>query len=167
MRGSRSTLMVYATVIAGCATAAATNIRTPLGAHLQPTAQTGAPVPLRVDPNAHVILSRAANLPPASYSSAQAARGEAVFNETCAACHTTESLIGQAFVDSWNDRRVYDFYALVRSTMPLDNPGGLKDQQYLDVVSYLLKANHAVAGADSLAADSTALRAHKIAVHYP
>jgi mono/diheme cytochrome c family protein len=169
MRVSRWTVLTCGGGIAivGCATAAATNVRTPLGAHLTPSARTGAPVPLRVDPNAHVILSRAANLPPASYSQAQAARGRAVFNETCATCHSTEQLIGQAFVESWNDRRVYDFYALVRSTMPLDDPGGLKDQQYLDVVSYLLEANHAAPGADSLSADTTALRAHKIAVHFP
>jgi hypothetical protein len=51
--------------------------------------------------------------------------------------------------------------------MPLDNPGGLKDQEYLDVIAYLLKANHAPAGADSLAADTAALRSHKIDVHYP
>ena len=94
------------------------------------------------------------NLPPASYSAAQATRGEAVYGNTCGACHQPGSLVGQAFVESWSDRRVYDFYALVRGTMPLDNPGGLKDQEYLDVIAYLLKANHAPAGADSLAADT-------------
>lgn len=160
-------MVSFTLVIAGCASAAATNVLTPLGAHLTPHALTGAPVALRVDPNAHVILSSAANLPAASYSAAQAARGQEVFNSTCANCHSNESLIGQAFVESWNDRRAYDFYSLVRSTMPLDKPGGLTDQQYLDVMSYLLQANHAAAGADSLRADTTALRAHKIAVHFP
>jgi hypothetical protein len=43
----------------------------------------------------------------------------------------------------------------------------LKDQEYLDVIAYLLKANHAPAGPDSLAADTAALRSHKIDVHYP
>jgi mono/diheme cytochrome c family protein len=167
MQSRRWTIVTVATVIAGCASAAATNVLTPLGAHLTPRALTGAPVALRVDPNAHVILSSAANLPAASYAASQAARGQVVFNSTCANCHSNESLIGQTFVQSWNDRRVYDFYSLVRSTMPLDNPGGLTDQQYLDVVSYLLQANHAAAGADSLRADTVSMRAHKIAVHFP
>jgi mono/diheme cytochrome c family protein len=153
-------------VIAGCASAAArSDFRTPLGAILTPDARTGAPVPLRVDPNARVIRSTAANLPPASYSTAQAARGEQVFDQTCAMCHSGEQLIGQTFVDNWNDRRVWDFYNLVHSTMPLDKPGGMKDQEYLDVVAYLLKANHAVAGPDSLQADTATMRGHKIAVH--
>jgi mono/diheme cytochrome c family protein len=160
--------MLGCAVVAGCATAAATNVRTPLGAHLTPEAKTGAQVPLRADPSARVILSSAAGLPAASFLPSQAARGEKVYGETCATCHQASQLIGQAFVESWNDRRVYDFYALVRGTMPLDNPGGLKEQEYVDVVAYLLKANHhAAPSLDSLRADTVALRAHKIAVSYP
>ena len=166
MRNGRLKILAWGIVIVGCATAAP-NVRPPLGANLTTGALTGGPIPLRFDPNAKVIRSTAANLPAASYSSAQAARGEAVYGNTCGMCHQPGSLVGQSFVESWSDRRVYDFYALVRSTMPLDNPGGLKDQQYLDVIAYLLKANHAPAGGDSLAVDTTALRAHKIAVHYP
>jgi S-disulfanyl-L-cysteine oxidoreductase SoxD len=166
MRNGRLKFIVWATLVVGCATAAP-NVRPPLAANLMSGALTGAPIPLHFDPNAKVIRSTAANLPPTSYSAAQAARGETVYGNTCGACHQPESLVGQAFVESWSDRRVYDFYALVRSTMPLDNPGGLKDQEYLDVVAYLLKANHAPAGTDSLAADTVALRSHKIAVRFP
>ena len=73
--------------------------------------------------------------------------------------------MGDRFVASWKDRRVYDLYALIRSTMPLDKPGGLKDGEYLDVIAYLLKANkHASAGVDSLRADTVALRKTKIDV---
>ena len=32
--------------------------------------------------------------------------------------------------------------SLVRATMPLDNPGGLKEQEYVDLMAYLLQANH-------------------------
>ena len=120
-----------------------------------------------LDPNAKVILSNASNLPPASYSTAQATRGKDIYEGTCGTCHQPAQFIGQTFVESWNDRRVWDFYSLVRSTMPLDNPGGMKDQEYIDVVAYLLQVNKAPAGTDSLKADTTALRAHKIAVHFP
>lgn len=169
MIASRWSALCITIVVAGCATgAAAANIRTPLGAHLTPDAKTGQMVPLRADPTARVILSSAAGLPAASFLPSQAARGEKVYGEVCATCHQQSQMIGQSFVENWNDRRVYDFYAIVRGTMPLDNPGGLKEQEYVDVVAYLLQANHHAAPApDSLRADTTALRSHKIAVRYP
>ena len=153
--------------VAACATATrpATDIRSPLSATLGAGAATGAPVPLRFDPTAKVIISTAANLPAASYLPSQAARGEKVYNGTCGMCHATGQLVGEQFVATWKDRRVYDLYALIRSTMPLDNPGGLKDGEYLDVVAYLLQANkHVSPSGDSLKADTAALRKTKIAV---
>jgi len=162
---SRWTLMSGLAVLA-CASAA-TNVRVPLGAHLSPGARTGAPVPLRVDPDAKVILSTAAGLPPASFLPSQAARGRQIHEQSCGTCHEPGQLIGQGFVETWNNRRVYDLYALVRGTMPLDKPGGLKDQEYIDVISYLLQANHAAPGTDSLRADTLALRTTRIAVTFP
>jgi mono/diheme cytochrome c family protein len=155
--------------IIGCASnsAIATNVRVPLGAQLGVSAPTGAPIPLRFDSSAHVIRSTAANLPAATYWPDQADHGEGVFNQTCAMCHARSQFVGERFVESWNDRRVFDFYALVRSTMPLTNPGGLKEDEYLAVVSYLLKVNHAAAGPDSLRSDTLALRSRKIAVRFP
>lgn len=161
----RAGVIAGLTVVAACATAV--NVRTPLGAHLSTGAKTGAPAPLRVDPNAKVILSSAAGLPPASFLPSQAARGARVYEATCGTCHQPGTLIGQGFVESWNDRRAYDLYAIVRGTMPLDNPGGLKDQEYLDVIAYLLSANRAPAGADSLKADTASLRKTRIAVRVP
>src|SRR6478752_3759330 len=133
MRRSQWSAVVCTIVIVGCASsgAVATNVSVPLGAH----------------------RTTAANLPPATYWPAQAELGERVFNQTCAMCHARAQFVGESFVDTWNDRRVFDFYALVRSTMPLTNPGGLKETEYLALVSYLLKANHADAGTDSLRSD--------------
>ena len=169
MRRCSWSAVAWTTVIVGCATrgAVAPNVRAPLGAHLTAGAPTGAPIPLRFDSTAHVIRSTAANLPPATYWPTQAEQGERVFNQTCAMCHARSQFVGESFVESWKDRRVYDFYALIRSTMPLTNPGGLKEDEYLSVVSYLLKANHAEAGTDSLRSDTLALRSRKIAVRFP
>jgi mono/diheme cytochrome c family protein len=153
--------------VAACATAnrPASDIRSPLSATLGPGAATGAPVPLRFDPNAKVIVSTAGNLPAASYLPSQAERGAKLYQSSCAMCHAGGELVGERFVASWKDRRVYDLYALVRGTMPLDNPGGLKDGEYLDVVAYLLQANkHVAPGMDSLKADTAALRKTKIDV---
>ena len=162
-------LASIAAVACASAAVATTNVRQPLGAYLTPNAPTGAPIPLRFDSSSgtRIIRPKAADLPPATYSPMQAEHGEAVFKRTCATCHAPTQFIGQQFVDSWNDRRLFDFYALVRSTMPLNNPGGLKEDEYLGVLAYLLEANHATAGLDSLRPDTVALRSHKIAVHFP
>ena len=169
MRRSCWSAAVWTIVIVGCASSGvtATNVRAPLGAHLTASAPTGAPIPLRFDSTARVIRSTAANLPPATYWPAQAERGQRIFNQTCATCHARSQFVGESFVETWNDRRVFDFYALVRSTMPLTNPGGLKEDEYLALVSYLLEANHAEAGTDSLRSDTLALRSRKIAVRFP
>jgi mono/diheme cytochrome c family protein len=163
MRKDRWAVLAGLLTVVACATTT-TNMRAPLGAYLTTDAKTGPQLPLRFDPNARVILSRAAELPAASYLPSQAARGQAVYNGTCASCHEQGKFVGQQFVESWKDRRVYDFYALVRGTMPLDNPGGLKEQEYLDVVAYLLQANHAPSGVESLRADTLTLRKTKIDV---
>jgi S-disulfanyl-L-cysteine oxidoreductase SoxD len=168
MRVSRGTMISATMILLACACATVPNVISPLGAYLTPQARTGAPVPLRADPNARVILSGAEGLPTASYLPSQAARGSAVYTGTCENCHAEGQLVGQGFVQSWNNRRVYDLYALVRSTMPLDNPGGLKEGEYLDVVAYLLQANkHVSGGADSLKSDTLALRGTRIAVSVP
>lgn len=166
----RWTALVGIVAVVACAGAAVTtNVRQPLGADLTPKAPTGAPIPLRFDSNssARMIRSTAANLPPATYSPVQAEHGEAVFKRSCATCHAPSQFIGQQFVESWNGRRLFDFYALVRSTMPLNDPGSLKEDEYLGVLAYLLKANNAPAGLDSLRPDTTVLRGRKIAVRLP
>lgn len=178
----RGSLIVTAVLLAGCASGGApssstataarpvatgptSDLRTPLGAILTTGATTGVPAPLRVDPNARVILSDASTLPAAAYLPSQAARGADVFDGTCARCHQADQFIGTTFVDNWNNRRLYDFYALVRGTMPLDNPGSLKEGEYLDIIAYLLRSNHQqTTTPDSLKADTLEMRKTKIAV---
>jgi mono/diheme cytochrome c family protein len=173
MRAMRGRIVAWTMcILAGgyaAACASAPNVRSPLGAYLTPTAHTGAPVALRADPNARVILSNASGLPAASFLPSQAARGSDLYARRCNACHGAGQLIGATFVQSWNDRRVYDLYTLIRSTMPLSSPGGLKDPEYLDIVAYLLQANkQAMTGpADSLKADSVSMRSTRIAISVP
>jgi mono/diheme cytochrome c family protein len=168
MTARRATGLVWILgCIAGCASAASVNVLTPLGARLTPEAATGAPIPLRIDPNAKITHSTAAGLPAATYWAAPAEHGEQVFAKTCAMCHQRTQFIGQTFVDNWNDRRVSDLYTLIRSTMPQNDPGGLKDEDYIGVVEYLLKANNAAQAPDSARPDTAALRTHRIAARGP
>lgn len=167
-RSSHRVAILLVSTVAACAVGTTTNVLSPLGAHLSPAAMTGTPVALRVDPNAKVILSTASDLPMASYFPSQAERGAQIYQNSCALCHGPETLIGAGFVAAWNNRRVYDLYALVRGTMPLDNPAGMKDEEYLDVIAYLLRANkHTSAAPDSLRADTVSLRKTRISVSVP
>src|SRR5476651_388823 len=114
MRLYSRTIVFASVAMALCACATTPNVRSPLGAFLSPGARTGDPVPLRVDPNARVILSGATGLPSASFLPSQAARGKEIYSRSCQNCHAEGQLVGQGFVQSWNNRRVYDLYALVR-----------------------------------------------------
>ena len=97
-----------------------------------------------------------------SFSADQAARGETVFQNSCAACHEKSFHTGEAFMFSWKGRSVLDYFKLVKATMPEDNPAGLPDDDYLRVVAYILKLNGYIAGADSLRADSLYLKRIRI-----
>ncbi len=88
------------------------------------------------------------------FTEVQARRGRTAFDETCSECHTTSEFRGRTFQRTWGRRTVYSFFRTIRSTMPDDNPGGLEEQVYLDVVSYILSMNGHDGGAAELGADS-------------
>jgi mono/diheme cytochrome c family protein len=92
------------------------------------------------------------------YTEAQAKRGEAVYNETCANCHgehlegadMSPALTGATFSSNWNSLTVGDYYDRIRTTMPMDRPGTLSPQQNADVIAFILKANQYPAGTTEL-----------------
>ena len=94
------------------------------------------------------------------YSDEQAARGEATFQQNCAACHTPSEFRGDAFVSRW--ATLGSLFELVSTTMPQDFPGGLSAEQYADVLAAFLRANEFPAGAEDLPADAEALGAIRI-----
>lgn len=96
------------------------------------------------------------------YSPEQAERGEAVFTDVCGACHSTSQFRGEDFSMNWTRRTLRDLYRLIRNTMPQDSPGRLSDQQYIDVVAYLLQLNRYPAGGAELASDEDLLRRIRI-----
>lgn len=93
------------------------------------------------------------------YSATQAARGEALYQEHCSACHGGQlqgnpaaPLTGEAFRGRWEDGRhtLDDLYYIIRSLMPNSAPGSLSKAQYADVVAYILKVNGYPAGESEL-----------------
>ena len=106
--------------------------------------------------------SVAQQLSQAEYQTAQAERGAALYQQQCAACHLPDlqgsfeavALRESAFVDNWRNRAPAEMLDLLRRTMPTQAPGSLSDEEYLDLIAFLLQANGVVSGATALAANS-------------
>lgn len=91
------------------------------------------------------------------YTAEQADRGEQAFENTCSFCHATSQFSGTTFMRSWGGAPVDQLYQLIASTMPYDAPGSLSQQQYVDVVAYLLELNDLPEGDAELPTDPAAL----------
>ncbi|HEX2711093.1 MAG TPA: cytochrome c, partial [Candidatus Acidoferrales bacterium] len=77
----------------------------------------------------------------------QVAIGKAVFLAKCARCHGQkgEGYIGRTLVAPYDPLAGYrtadSLFTYVSKAMPFDNPGSLKEQEYWDVIAFLLDAN--------------------------
>lgn len=87
------------------------------------------------------------------YATAQAERGRSSFREVCAECHYSSEFRDQQFQFKWGRRTVRDLYREIVRNMPEDDPGSLPDQEYADIVSYILQLNGFPAGSAELPAD--------------
>ncbi len=103
------------------------------------------------------------------FTDTQAARGQAAYEKRCASCHglqldngTAAALIGGKFMAKWTGKPVDDLYYITKTQMPYGAGGTLTDQEYIDAVAYLLKANGYRAGAQELKADPAVLKQIKI-----
>lgn len=91
------------------------------------------------------------------YSLEQAQRGKDRYIAECAGCHASDlsgregpALSGEAFLQGWDQRTVDDLFLRIRETMPMDGPGRLSPQGYLDVVAFMLQANEFPVGQTEL-----------------
>ncbi len=92
------------------------------------------------------------------YTEAQAARGQVVFRQVCSSCHHTSQFMSPAFRQGWAGRTAAEMFEQIRTTMPLENPGRLRRQEYADVLAYVFRLNGLPAGEVELSADPEALR---------
>ena len=95
------------------------------------------------------------------YTTAQADRGADTFKTTCTACHDNARFTGDEFLSVWTGKSLHELFHHMSTTMPEDNPGTLKPQQYADVVAFFLRLNGYPAGKTELQASEDALKAIK------
>lgn len=116
-------------------------------------------------PSAASSTSREASSAPAPsggggrFTDAQAGRGRETFRSTCADCHYSSEFRGTQFQFAWGRRSVADLYREIVRNMPEDAPGSLSTQEYVDVVTYILRLNGFPAGEVELTADEDAMGA--------
>jgi mono/diheme cytochrome c family protein len=92
------------------------------------------------------------------YTADQAKRGEAIYKETCSACHGDNlegsgpmpPLAGKDFLANWTGKTLGDLYEKTSTTMPATAPGSLTPEQAADIVSYLLSKDNYPAGSAAL-----------------
>ena len=109
------------------------------------------------------------------YTMEQAKRGEEIYRRDCALCHR-DNLLGNAidggpplrgpqFTTRWTDFSIETMLATIAELMPVDDPGSLSRQEYVDVVGFVLWANQLPAGEIELPTDPGAL--DQIVVAFP
>ena len=89
----------------------------------------------------------------------------------CSACHGDDlqgksavTLVGAGFLARWSDEAhsVDDLLYIVRTQMPYGEPNKLTKSEYLDIVTFILKANQFPGGGEDLPLDAKVLSAKKL-----
>jgi mono/diheme cytochrome c family protein len=95
------------------------------------------------------------------YTDAQASRATAVFDQSCANCHTlaaagSNSLVGDPFWKGYTQKTVADLLTYVSTNMPNGNGGSLSAGSYNDLVALILKSNGFPAGTAEVEPETSA-----------
>ncbi len=98
------------------------------------------------------------------FAAEQAERGAELFTARCSGCHGAE--LGGGFGPQlaplgshWTGQTLGSLFRFVSSNMPYDNPGSLTQEQYLDVISFVLARNGYPAGETAMTADAAVIDA--------
>ncbi len=109
------------------------------------------------------------------YTEAQAARGKALYAESCASCHGGEltggemapPLAGGEFMAGWDGLTIGDLFERVRISMPQNSPGSLSGQQNADILAFMFSANKFPPGAAEMPKEAGILKQIKFEVKKP
>ncbi|QCP49865.1 transporter substrate-binding domain-containing protein [Trinickia violacea] len=97
-----------------------------------------------------------------SFDKSQVKHGKSLYSSSCAKCHGADlkglnapALSGPAFAPAANSHlTIGGVFGYMATNMPADRPGKLKDQDYADIMAFLLSSNGYTAGSAKLTADS-------------
>ena len=93
------------------------------------------------------------------YTAAQAGRGQAIYKSKCASCHAPGYFTDEQLYANYAGQPLFELFDVISDSMPEDNPGSLKKEEYADVIAYILQLNKFPTGAAELPTDKDALSA--------
>ena len=96
------------------------------------------------------------------YTAAQAERGKKVFEAKCTGCHEPSRFQGETFYEAFDGKAMKEIWDIASGTMPEDNPGSLKPQEYGDILAYFLALNEFKPGDAELQGNASAMAAIKV-----
>ena len=99
------------------------------------------------------------------YTDEQADRGEPLYQETCASCHSTDlsggemapGLVGGDFVWGWSGLTLGQLFEQMRVSMPQADPSSVSRQEKADILAFILRENQFPVGERELAIQTEAL----------
>jgi mono/diheme cytochrome c family protein len=88
--------------------------------------------------------------------------GRVAYNASCSGCHGVElrngtqrtALIGPGFIAGWGSRSTWEYYRYVSYRMPNNAPNSLAPQTYAAIIAYILAANGAQPGSETMTSQS-------------
>ncbi|MEE4360614.1 MAG: c-type cytochrome [Pseudomonadales bacterium] len=75
----------------------------------------------------------------AVYTKSQARDGKRLFRDNCQMCHDRKYF--GPVLRAWDGRTVGMLFQTMSSTMPMDNPGALMREDYVNILAYILDEN--------------------------
>ena len=93
------------------------------------------------------------------YTPEQADRGQSLYRSKCASCHAPNRFTDDFFYTSFAGKPLFEMFDVISDSMPEDNPGSMKPQEYADVIAYLLRLNKFPTGSTEVPTDKDALNA--------
>ncbi|MEO6369237.1 MAG: cytochrome c, partial [Steroidobacteraceae bacterium] len=104
-------------------------------------------------------LASAQTMQATAYSADQSSAGRALYPRLCAPCHGAAleggeagpALRGQVFMAKWSGKPFAELFEITRRTMPVTQPGGLSNDQYTQLLAFVLESNGIAASTTALA----------------
>lgn len=100
----------------------------------------------------------------------QAERGKVLNSGVCMKCHgdrgdgagepdqpQAPAIARATFLRKWDGQSLASLFEYIRGTMPPDNPGSRTDQNYIDVIAYMLTLTNVPPGDTELPPDTAVL----------